>query len=262
MANRRYYSSVTIAQDAQFLAQAIEAAGHLVVMTGAGASADSGIPTFRDALTGHWASHDPQDLATPQAYARDPALVTRWYDERRLQVLACQPNPGHLALAAIERWRKDRGLATVVVTQNVDRLHQRAGSQRVIELHGSIVQWRAAAGGHEQVCELPQAFEHYPPQCPGGPMRPDVVWFGEALPELALERAYAALESADLYVCVGTSGLVYPAAGMLEIAAAAGARCVTVNPEPTPQDGLCDRVLRQRSGPLLAKVAGLLGALG
>ena len=235
----------------------------LVVMTGAGASAESGIPTFRDALTGYWAKYSPTELATPQAFARDPARVTRWYDERRLAVLGCQPNAGHLALVELGARRRALGLETWLLTQNVDELHQRAGWADVVELHGSIVSWRCTKT-EQRVRQLdPVPFPAYPPPSPFSPkglLRPDVVWFHEALPEHALGRAAQALDGVSLYLAVGTSGVVYPAAGFLEMAKAGGALCVTINPEPGPQDAHMDLCVRRKSGAFLAELVQAMGS--
>ncbi|MHC9138287.1 SIR2 family NAD-dependent protein deacylase [Pseudomonas aeruginosa] len=183
-------------------------ARRLVVFTGAGVSAESGIPTFRDALGGLWARYDPAALATPAAFADDPALVWGWYEWRRLKVLGVQPNPAHRAIAALS----GRIAGTRLVTQNVDDLHERAGSRDVLHLHGSL----------------------HAPRCPacGGQVRPGVVWFGEALPEAALREAFAAACECDLLLSVGTSGVVQPAARIPGLALEHGASVVHVNPQP------------------------------
>jgi NAD-dependent deacetylase len=205
--------------------------GRLLVLTGAGMSAESGVPTFRDAQTGLWANFRAEDLATPEAFARDPTTVWRWYAWRRELVAAAQPNAGHLALARIEA---ELGERCLIVTQNVDGLHQAAGSRRVIELHGNLLRsichitrqpvdpgWLRAQTGE------PPASPHHP----RGLARPDVVWFGESLPSAALEQACAAAEDCSVCLVVGTSGLVQPAASLPLLARRSGAWLVEINIE-------------------------------
>jgi len=212
---------------------ALAAARRVVVLTGAGVSAESGIPTFRDALDGLWADHNPEDLATPEAFARNPELVSRWYDSRRLRCLACAPNAGHVALVRMQDTLERRGGEFLLVTQNVDRLHQRAGSRGVVEIHGSLMAWRCTRSGKEYE-PGPQPFTEFPPRSPdGSPMRPGVVWFGEMLPRAALEASHAALSRCDLFISIGTSGVVHPAAGFVNIAARAGAQTAEINLQQT-----------------------------
>ena len=237
------------------VAALLQAAQSVVVVTGAGVSAESGIPTFRDAMEGHWSRFDPRELATPEAFAENPARVTQWYDERRLAALECEPNAGHHALARIEAACLARGADFVVLTQNVDRLHQRAGSQHVVEVHGSIMRWRCTRTG-ERFDELPTPFPSYPPPSPaGGLLRPDVVWFGEALPEHALAAATEALRGCDLYFAIGTSGVVWPVAGFVLTAKAAGAATVEVNLTDTDATYEFGRTLRGPSGVVLPALA-------
>lgn len=212
------------------LCKALRQARHVVVLTGAGISAESGVPTFRDAMTGLWARYYPQDLATPQAFARDPRLVWEWYAWRRELVSQVQPNAGHQALADLER----RVPHFTLITQNVDGLHQQAGSQRVIELHGNIARVKCSDEG--TVIERWEETGELPPHCPqcGALLRPDVVWFGEALPEQAFREAARAALACDVLLSIGTSGLVEPAASLPLIALRRGARVVLVNPEETP----------------------------
>jgi NAD-dependent deacetylase len=176
-----------------------------VVLTGAGVSADSGIPTFRGE-GGLWRNYRAEDLATPEAFARNPLLVWEWYEWRRSLVRDAQPNAAHLAIAKLPN--------ALVVTQNVDGLHQRAGSTDVIELHGNIFRARCV---REQTCsDALEPFGDLPPRCGcGALLRPDVVWFGELLPEGAFERAARAVRDADLLLVIGTSGVVFPAAGLV-----------------------------------------------
>ncbi|WP_229402244.1 SIR2 family NAD-dependent protein deacylase [Micromonospora okii] len=263
-------------------------ARRVVVFTGAGMSAESGVPTFRDALTGLWRRFDPQALATPEAFEDDPALVWGWYESRRRAVLSARPNAGHAAVAAIEA----RVPGSVVVTQNVDDLHERAGSAAPVHLHGSLFAPRCSAcarpaplpddptdggpvdsrplhggpadGSPADSRPLPggpadgQPVDGGsvdgpagdgrvpPPECArcGAPVRPGVVWFGEALPEAALEAAVDAASSCDLLLTVGTSGVVYPAAEIPRVAARFGAPVIQVNPQETPLDEVCDVNLR------------------
>lgn len=216
------------------LIQALRDARSVVALTGAGASAESGVPTFRDALEGLWAKYDPEQLATPQAFARDPETVARWYDDRRVRVLQCEPNAGHRALAEIERDIESRGGRFTLITQNVDRLHHAAGSRNVVEIHGSLVLWRCTSCGAERE-ETGEAFDEYPPRCECGEVRrPGVVWFGEMLPEHALAAAEEALSDCDLFLSIGTSAVVQPAAGFAHGARAAGAVIAEINRDPTP----------------------------
>jgi NAD-dependent deacetylase len=206
-------------------AAAVRGADHVVVLTGAGISKDSGLPTFREAQTGLWASYRPEELATPEAFARQPALVWRWYAWRRSLAAAATPNAGHRAIVALQRLAR----RCTLVTQNVDGLHRRAGSGNVLELHGDI--GRILCSRCRRVHE--EYGEGEPPSCAacGGLLRPDVVWFGEVLPEAALSAAHHAAGACDVLLSVGTSGMVYPAAGLVHHAAASGAMIVLVNPD-------------------------------
>jgi NAD-dependent deacetylase len=202
----------------------------ITVLTGAGISAESGIPTFREARTGLWEQYRPEDLATPQAFEKDPGLVWEWYAWRRSLVEEARPNKGHFALAAMERLVPQFQL----VTQNVDGLHQRAGNQQVIELHGNIQRARCCRDLSEHHIELVELV--LPPHCPkcGALLRPDVVWFGEPLPETAFAAAVKASETAAIFFSIGTSGIVEPAASLPYVALRNGAVLIEVNPEPTP----------------------------
>jgi len=217
--------------------------GNVLVLTGAGMSAESGIPTFRDAQTGLWSKYKPEELATPQAFAHDPARVWSWYEERRVKVRAAQPHAGHRALVQLERVLP--GLS--IVTQNVDSLHQRSGSSRVVELHGNIMR---------SVCHLTGKLidedwllqsKDLPPHSPwaqGGLARPDVVWFGEALPEGAMNAAMEAAVGCDFCFSIGTTSLVQPAASLPVIALEHGACLVEINPQETPLSLHADLCLR------------------
>lgn len=236
------------------LIELFRTARHIVVLTGAGVSAESGVPTFRDALTGLWEKFEPAQLATPQAFARDPELVSRWYDQRRCNVAKCVPNPGHLALAELQRQTLARDARFTLVTQNVDQLHQAAGSTNVIELHGSIWVWRCTDCGKE-LEEKGPAFETYPPTCTcGGIRRPGVVWFGEQLPQDALAIAHCAAGLCDFFLSLGTSSVVYPAAGLIDRALAGHAKLVEINPEETPYSRKAHGSIRGKSGEVLPMV--------
>jgi NAD-dependent deacetylase len=232
------------------LVAAVRAARRVVVFTGAGISQESGLGTFRG-VDGLWEKFRPEELATPEAFARNPELVSRWYAERFATMRAARPNAGHLAIA---RW-EDLFPSLVVVTQNIDRLHQRAGSRRVLELHGTIWLSRCARCGREVATdELPPA-DPPPPRCAcGGLFRPGVVWFGEPLPEAVFSEAAQESAEADLFVVVGTSGTVWPAAGLVELAARAGAAIVEVNREETPLSSLAEKSLRGAAGEVLPRL--------
>ncbi|MBT9599548.1 MAG: NAD-dependent deacylase [Vitreoscilla sp.] len=231
----------------QPLRQRVCAARHIVVLTGAGMSAESGIPTFRDALTGMWANVDPMQLASEAGFRANPARVWAWYAERRHGVRAAQPNAGHRALGDFARRLPGR---LTVVTQNVDDLHQRAGNTDAIRLHGDILQdrWldscpRTMRGS---TCDTAFAEPGDPPICAecGNRVRPGVVWFGEALPLDALTAAEQAADACDLMLVVGTSGAVWPAAGLAARARHAGAHVAIVNPEPSDIDADAHQLVR------------------
>ena len=220
--------------------QCLQHAAHIAVLSGAGISAESGVPTFRDAQTGLWARFRPEELATEDAFRRHPERVWDWYAERRASLAAVQPNAGHLALAEFERRHPGR---LTVITQNVDGLHQRAGSQGVLALHGSLAEdrWLDPCALHRQgACDVAQAEPGRPPRCPqcGNPVRPAVIWFGEMLPEDALRQAEQAASRCDVMLVVGTAGAVYPAAGLADQARAVGAQVIIVNPHPSELDEL------------------------
>lgn len=211
-------------------AEHLRTARRVVALSGAGVSAESGIPTFRDAQTGLWSRYRAEELATPEAFARDPALVWSWYAWRRALVARAEPNPAHHAMAAMQRQLPHFTL----VTQNVDGLHRRAGSTGVLELHGDITRVRCSAEGRIIRHFEESAEGEGPPPCPacGAPLRPDVVWFGEPLPLETLHAASAAAGRCQVLLSVGTSALVYPAAGLIPLAERAGATVLVVNPDP------------------------------
>jgi NAD-dependent deacetylase len=238
-----------------WIAAALRRRGGLCVLTGAGMSAESGIPTFRDALTGHWSRHNPMDLASEDGFRRDPALVWDWYADRRTGVRVAQPNAGHHALA--DAARRHAG-ALVLVTQNVDDLHQRAGHGDALQLHGDIMvsRWidpcpRREAG--RPACDPDGARAGSSPQCRecGNLLRPGVVWFGEALPEAVLGAAQRAAAQCAVMLVVGTSGAVWPAAGLAGRAREQGARVVILNPAASEIDAVAHRVLRGTAAGLL-----------
>ncbi|WP_250033341.1 SIR2 family NAD-dependent protein deacylase [Paractinoplanes maris] len=269
-------------------ADLITRAERLVVLTGAGMSAESGVPTFRDALTGLWARYDAEALATPEAFERDPALVWGWYEWRRELVERVHPNAGHRAVA-----RRD----CTLITQNVDDLHERAGSKDVIHLHGSLFAPRCSAC-HQPAADVPggtveqeaadgaaigvanraaggvadgaadrrageaaggavgEGGPRTPPACVycASPVRPGVVWFGEQLPVAAFERAVEVAARADVLITVGTSGQVYPAAEIPQVTAKRGGAVIQVNPQPTPLDPFCAINLRGTAAEVLPEI--------
>ncbi|HVR72070.1 MAG TPA: NAD-dependent deacylase [Vicinamibacteria bacterium] len=223
----------------------LRAAHRVLALTGAGVSAESGVPTFRGPQ-GLWRQFRPEDLATPEAFARDPKLVWEWYAWRREKVAACEPNAAHHALAALDL----RVPEFLLATQNVDGLHARAGSRRMAELHGSL--WRVRCTSCDHAGEHRRSLGEVPPRCDcGALLRPDIVWFGEALPRAVLEKAFAAAGEADVVLVAGTSSLVYPAAALPETALFAGAFVIEVNPEPTLLTARASVSLRGRAADVL-----------
>jgi NAD-dependent deacetylase len=242
------------------LVNSIRHARHIVVLTGAGVSAESGIPTFRDALTGLWAHFDAERLATKNAFREDPARVWGWYEWRRMMVMRNQPNPAHRSIAALARHTP----RLTVITQNVDNLHERAGSTDVLHLHGSLFKPRcfACARPHALAADIPDEPEDgralEPPRCSHcrGRVRPGVVWFGEPLPCTEWQAALAtvAQEECDVFISIGTSSLVYPAAELPLKAHRRGAVVVQINAAPTPLDEFADYSLRGPAGKLLPQL--------
>ncbi|NPB07605.1 MAG: NAD-dependent deacylase [Aquificae bacterium] len=222
----------------------------IVALTGAGISAESGIPTFRG-KDGLWNKFKPEELATPEAFFRNPKLVWEWYDYRRRLIAEAQPNEGHKILAKMEKEFPDFHL----ITQNVDGLHQRAGSERVIEIHGNIWKVRCVSCGHEKY-EHTTPLPEIPPKCErcGGLLRPGVVWFGESLPADALSEAYRLAREAVVFIVVGTSGVVYPAAEFPFVAKEHGAEVIEVNPEETPISRIADLRFGEKASTGLRKV--------
>lgn len=231
-------------------ARALARAESVLVITGAGMSAESGIPTFRGA-DGLWEGRSVDDVATPEGFARDPAGVWQWYSERRRACLRTDPHEGHVALARLEHRHR---AAVTIATQNIDGLHRRAGSQDVIELHGSLFTTRCTRCSNHVLDD--HAVHGEPPACPrcGSPMRPGVVWFGEMLPADLLLRAQALSQECDVTLVVGTSAVVQPVASLPLYARHCGATLVEVNPEETPLTPLCHFVFPHAAGEMLPRL--------
>ncbi len=254
-------NSMSLEDLIQQSAKLIRSSQRLTALTGAGVSAESGISTFRDALTGLWAQYDPTRLATRQAFEDNPKLVWDFYEFRRELMRPAQPNPAHLALAELEHLYPNMQL----ITQNIDDLHERAGSHHVIRLHGRIEANRCSANcqGSPTPVDISQlTWDHEAglPLCPycGSPVRPDVVWFGEALPGDALDAAHNAAQHTDLMLVVGTSGVVRPAADLPEIAKRAGATIIEFNPVESAITPIADLWLPAPSGETLPRVLAAL----
>jgi NAD-dependent deacetylase len=237
---------------------ALRTARRVVIFTGAGVSAESGIPTFRDKQTGLWERFEAAELATPQAFERDPALVWGWYEWRRATVMNAQPNPAHQAIAAMASFVPE----FTVITQNVDDLHERAGSREVLHLHGEILR------PYCEKCRQPYTLPNSEPQLPSGGariepppcescsgrVRPGVVWFGEGLPQRQWLSACEATRCCDVFFCIGTSSRVQPAASLTDLAIAAGATTIQVNPHSTDIDDAVMFALREPAGSFLPQL--------
>lgn len=237
---------------------------HIAVLSGAGISAESGVPTFRDDATGLWSKYDPYELASPDGWQKHPERVWAWYLWRHHLVNEVQPNGGHLAVA---EWQDFADVT--VVTQNVDDLHERAGSKTVHHLHGSLAEfWCDTCGSryHGPLPDMPEpVLEKMPPHCEcGGLIRPGIVWFGEPLPDEPWQAAVEAVSTAKIVVVVGTSAVVYPAAGLPDLARARGAVVIEVNPEPTPLTDSVTLSIRESASTalptLLQRLPDLLGS--
>lgn len=227
----------------------LKGAKTLVGLTGAGVSAESGLPTFRGE-DGLWKTYRAEDIATPESFARDPRLVWEWYNWRRGLFKSCSPNPAHEAFARLEQGPFDFTL----VTQNIDGLHSLAGSRTVLEVHGSIWRIRCDSCGHIEHNETVPMPE--PPYCDcGGVLRPDVVWFGESLDSEIIAAVMAALARADAMIVAGTSSVVYPAASFALYAKQAGAKIIEVNLEPTPLTAQADVSIMGKAGEILPLIA-------
>ena len=249
-----------IASTPAALIDELNRASRVSILTGAGVSAESGIPTFRDAHRGMWAKHDPMALASPQGFERDPATVWKWYQWRRALIAASRPNPGHQALAQMQQHHA----SVTLITQNVDGFHQLAGSEQVLELHGNI---------HRNICSVTRKpidadwiekhADHHPPPSPHhqrGLARPDVVWFGESLDETVLESAFTATSKCELMMVIGTAGAVQPAASLPVIARQAGACVIEINPDTTELTRLVDWRLNGASASWLPALVDKLGS--
>ncbi|NPA85526.1 MAG: NAD-dependent deacylase [Crenarchaeota archaeon] len=233
-------------------AAALLTRGKAVALTGAGISADSGVPTFRGE-DGLWRRYRPEELATPEAFQKDPGLVWEWYSWRIEMIKKARPNAGHVALAEMVKL----GLVECVVTQNVDDLHERACTPCVVKLHGNIMVGRCTSCGFRVRWEdVPKGV----PRCPqcGSAMRPDVVWFGEALPEEALTKAIELFSRADVALVIGTSGVVRPAADLPLITKEKGGYLIEINPEPTALTPYADVVIRERASVALPKLLDMI----
>ncbi len=242
-------------EDVKTAAQLLFEGKRIAVMTGAGVSKESGVPTFRDATDGLWARYDPMQLATPQAFERDPRLVWDWYEYRREIVRPARPNPGHIALAQIET----RTPEFLLITQNVDALHEAAGSQHVIHLHGTLAESRCYADCQGKPTLIPDKAlnrSESPPHCPfcGAYARPNVVWFGEVLPQDVLNQAIDFAARCDVMLVIGTSGVVQPAASLSTIAKRAGAAVIEINPDANAFSSWADVTLAYPSGEILPEI--------
>lgn len=222
---------------------------NIVFFTGAGMSAESGVPTYRGA-GGVWNDYRWEEFACQEAFDRDPEKVLKFHELRRKAVLACRPHVGHLAMAKLENDHPN----VTVVTQNIDGMHQRAGSRNAIELHGSL--WRLRCPMHGVIEDNAEEYKNYQCEHCSGWLRPDIVWFGDMLDRRVMDQAIKALSECDLFVSVGTSAVVYPAAGFPKIAKAAGARCIEINPERTELSFLYDITIRESAGKALTALLG------
>ncbi len=230
----------------------IRNANHLIALTGAGISKESNIPTFRG-KDGLWRQYNAMDLATPQAFARNPKLVWEWYTWRQDLISKCQPNPAHLTLA---EWEK-RGILKAVITQNVDGLHRQAGSGKILEVHGDIWQVKCTACSYRTRLSEPAISIPTCPDC-GANLRPDVVWFGESLPSTIMGEVFSQLEQADAIIVIGTSALIQPSASFPFIVKRRGGHVLEVNVEATPLTPIADVHLKDKAGIILPQLNTLL----
>ena len=244
-----------VVEGTQRAAALLRSARRVAVLTGAGVSAESGVPTFRGS-GGLWEGRPIEEVASLQGFLADPVRVWRFYEERRRRLIDVRPNPGHEVLA---RWQKCFERYDLI-TQNVDGLHQAAGAENVLELHGNIWRVRCLGCGRERE-DRTVPFPELPPRCEacGGMERPAVVWFGEFLPQDVLQAASRAAEGAEVLLVVGTSAVVYPAAGLVEVTARHGGKVVEVNPDPSALAHAATVQLRGPSGDLLPRLAALVG---
>jgi NAD-dependent deacetylase len=227
----------------------LKQAQRIVVFTGAGLSAESGVPTFRDAQTSLWTWYSLEDLATPEGFVKNPRLVWEWHVWLRKLIDSAHPNPAHRVIA----WMEELLPEVTVITQNVDGLHQRAGSQNIIELHGNIQRTRCFNEGY--VVGDWEKTEEIPPKCSvcGGYLRPDVVWYNEAIPEDAWLAASHSVRHCEVFITIGSSGLVYPATELCNLALASNAKVIQINPRVTPLDAHASINLRGKAGQIMPK---------
>ncbi len=240
--------------DFERAAELIKSAKKIAVLTGAGISAESGVPTFRG-RGGLWQKYRAEELATPEAFQKDPVLVWKFYDYRRRLISKVEPNKAHRILA---EWENSLGNIEIV-TQNIDGLHQRAGSKKVVELHGNI--WQAICLKENRVFKFKEnPIKEFPPKCSecGGLIRPDVVWFGEALDPLILEKAFNLFESADVAIVIGTSSIVYPAAYLPQITKKNGGSTIEINIEETALTPLADFFFKGKASDILSQINNYL----
>ncbi len=230
------------------LTEKLKNAKKIVFVTGAGISQESGIPTFRG-NDGLWRKYDPMQLATIDAFYDNPKLVWEWYEDRRKNILNAKPNPGHFAIAELEKFKD-----VVVLTQNIDGLHQRAGSSHVLELHGSIIRIKCTVCEFED--DIPSSFENLPPKCIkcNNILRPDVVWFGESLPQKVWNQAIIEASSCEIMIVAGTSLVVSPANTLPVYAKENNATLIEVNPEQTQMSSEMDMSLRTTSAQALPSI--------
>jgi len=219
----------------------------IVFFTGAGMSAESGVPTYRG-RGGVWSQYRWEEYACQEAFHRDPEKVLKFHELRRQSVLACKPHAGHAVIAELEKKHPH----VMVVTQNIDGMHQRAGSQNVIELHGSL--WRLRCPSHEIFGDMGEKFEYFKcTQC-GSWLRPDITWFGDMLDQDVISEATIVIRQCDLFISIGTSGVVWPAAGFPKVARESGAYCIEINPEPNEMSSLYNETVRETAGVALPQL--------
>ena len=261
-------SSALIAE-VELAAKLLTSKQHICILTGAGISAESGIPTFRDKQTGLWENYGVEDLATPEAFTRDPKLVWSWYQWRRQLVADKKPNPAHFALAQWQYHTQSSNQSLTLITQNVDDLHEQAGST-VTHLHGNL--WHNRCSQCETVCQSQSRGSYHSEDtinfddtlmtcrhCDGY-IRPDIVWFGEALPVQAWQTAEDAAANCEVFISIGTSSLVYPAAGLAQLAKQNGAKIIEINPNPTPNT-IVDITLAEKAGVIMPLLIQKITAL-
>ncbi|WP_144392170.1 SIR2 family NAD-dependent protein deacylase [Pleionea sediminis] len=240
--------------DIQNLYEWLTQAECITVMTGAGVSAESGISTFRDAQEGLWSKYDPMEMASPEGFSRDPELVWSWYQWRRQQVQQASPNAAHLGIAELQK-----RLKLYLITQNVDGLHQQAGSTEVIELHGHLFENRchnSQCDYHESVVDIEEPLKRCN-QCQSAYLRPSVVWFGESLDASVIDMAQKVSQQCDLFLSVGTSSEVYPAAGFANVALQAGAKLIEINPNATSLSSKVDLLIAKPAGQVFKHLMSL-----